>query len=256
MSIDWITVAAQIANFLVLIWLLKRFLYRPILDGIDAREAEIKARMQEAAEAEAVAKTTEASYRAQIEAMHAAQSDVSERLRQEAEAERDTLLAEAHARMDQERKSWQAHLTEEGQKYSIKLHRAGAGALLSLTRKALMDLADDTLEGRMAHHLIAQIKPMISDIERASGPATEAVFTSHAALPEAAQTALGAEFQAAFPNVTLAFLTDPDQAPGLVLRMGGAQVAWTVDSYLDGLDAVMQDHLSTGADLKAHPNEA
>jgi F-type H+-transporting ATPase subunit b len=79
MSIDWITVAAQIANFLVLIWLLKRFLYRPILDGIDAREAEIKARMQEAAEAEALAKTTEASYRAQIEAMHAAQSDVSER---------------------------------------------------------------------------------------------------------------------------------------------------------------------------------
>ena len=41
MTIDWITVAAQIANFLVLVWLLRRFLYRPILDGIDAREAEI-----------------------------------------------------------------------------------------------------------------------------------------------------------------------------------------------------------------------
>ena len=51
MSIDWITVAAQIANFLVLVWLLKRFLYRPILDGIDAREAEIAARMGEAAKA-------------------------------------------------------------------------------------------------------------------------------------------------------------------------------------------------------------
>ena len=36
MSIDWITVAAQIVNFLVLVWLLKRFLYRPILNGIDA----------------------------------------------------------------------------------------------------------------------------------------------------------------------------------------------------------------------------
>ncbi|HAB91660.1 MAG TPA: F0F1 ATP synthase subunit B, partial [Pseudomonas sp.] len=45
MSIDWITVLAQIANFLVLLWLLKRFLYRPILDGIDAREAEIARRM-------------------------------------------------------------------------------------------------------------------------------------------------------------------------------------------------------------------
>ena len=36
MSIDWITVAAQLINFLVLVWLLKRFLYRPILNGIDA----------------------------------------------------------------------------------------------------------------------------------------------------------------------------------------------------------------------------
>ena len=45
MSIDWVTVLAQIANFLVLLWLLKRFLYRPILDGIDAREAQISKRM-------------------------------------------------------------------------------------------------------------------------------------------------------------------------------------------------------------------
>ena len=55
MSIDWITVAAQVANFLVLVWLLKRFLYRPILDGIDAREAEIAGRMQVAERARAEA---------------------------------------------------------------------------------------------------------------------------------------------------------------------------------------------------------
>ncbi len=51
MSIDWITVVAQLLNFLVLVWLLKRFLYRPILDGIDAREVEISTRMAEATEA-------------------------------------------------------------------------------------------------------------------------------------------------------------------------------------------------------------
>ncbi|MCL1485860.1 MAG: hypothetical protein MH208_17135 [Marinobacter sp.] len=52
MSIDWITVLAQLANFLVLVWLLKRFLYRPILDGIDAREAEITKSMAAAGEAQ------------------------------------------------------------------------------------------------------------------------------------------------------------------------------------------------------------
>ena len=38
MLIDWFTVGAQALNFLVLVWLLKRFLYKPILDAVDARE--------------------------------------------------------------------------------------------------------------------------------------------------------------------------------------------------------------------------
>jgi large-conductance mechanosensitive channel len=36
--IDWFTVVAQVINFLILVWLLKHFLYQPILDAIDARE--------------------------------------------------------------------------------------------------------------------------------------------------------------------------------------------------------------------------
>ena len=61
MSVDWITVAAQIANFLVLVWLLRRFLYRPILAGIDARERQIAARM---AQAEKIREAAEAARRA------------------------------------------------------------------------------------------------------------------------------------------------------------------------------------------------
>ena len=41
MQIDWFTVAAQTINFLVLMWLLKRFLYKPILNAIAAREKNI-----------------------------------------------------------------------------------------------------------------------------------------------------------------------------------------------------------------------
>jgi hypothetical protein len=41
MLIDWFTVGAQIVNFLILVWLLKHFLYKPILNAIDAREKRI-----------------------------------------------------------------------------------------------------------------------------------------------------------------------------------------------------------------------
>ena len=48
MLIDWFTVVAQVVNFLILVWLLKRFLYKPILDAIDAREKRIAAELADA----------------------------------------------------------------------------------------------------------------------------------------------------------------------------------------------------------------
>ena len=41
MLIDWFTVAAQAVNFLLLVWLLKRFLHKPVLAAIDEREKRI-----------------------------------------------------------------------------------------------------------------------------------------------------------------------------------------------------------------------
>ena len=38
MLIDWFTVGAQALNFLILVWLMKRYLYQPIRNAIDARE--------------------------------------------------------------------------------------------------------------------------------------------------------------------------------------------------------------------------
>ena len=55
MLIDWFTVIAQVVNFLILVWLLKRFLYHPILDAIDAREQRIAKELADAAKKMAAA---------------------------------------------------------------------------------------------------------------------------------------------------------------------------------------------------------
>jgi len=255
MSVNWITVAAQIANFLVLVWLLKRFLYRPILDGIDAREAEIKDRMQEAVHAKEQAHTVEQDYLDKVQALNVAQSEMTETIRLSAEEQRDVLLAEARLKLEREQAAWAEHLDDEARKYTAKMHHAGAGALLSLTRKALNDLADETLEGQMARHLIRQIKPMVPDLQRAAGQASEAVFTSHEPLLPDVKEALTAELQASFPQIAVRFEADNDQAPGLVLRLGGAELAWTVDTYIDGLDALIEEQLAVGGDVRGQSRE-
>src|ERR1700687_1327815 len=48
MLIDWFTVGAQTLNFIILVWLLKRFLYKPILNAVDAREKRIAAELADA----------------------------------------------------------------------------------------------------------------------------------------------------------------------------------------------------------------
>ncbi|WP_445663747.1 F0F1 ATP synthase subunit B family protein, partial [Ideonella azotifigens] len=57
MLIDWFTVGAQALNFVILVALLKRFLYQPVLDAVDAREAQIAKQL---ADAKAIAQQAQA----------------------------------------------------------------------------------------------------------------------------------------------------------------------------------------------------
>lgn len=247
MSIDWITVIAQIANFLVLVWLLKRFLYRPILDGIDAREAEITRRMAEAGEAQKKAQAAEAEYRQQQAQLLSDRNAMVEQALRASENQRDTLLADARARLEQEQKDWHRYLDRERERFTTRLQRAGEETLLELTRKALRDLADETLEAAIARHVSARLQPIAHELSQAAGNSTEAVATTRGPLPEAAHAQMQADIENLLPGMTLRFETDPQQAPGLILRVGGAQVAWTIDSYTDEFDALLSERLAAGA---------
>jgi F-type H+-transporting ATPase subunit b len=247
MSIDWITVIAQIANFLLLVWLLKRFLYRPILDGIDAREAEIARSMAAAGEAHKKAQLAEAEFRQQQTQLLSDQDAMVEQALRASQSQRDNLLADARAKLEQEQQDWHRHLEREREKFTARLQRAGSETLLELTRKALRDLADETLEQAIVRHVSARLQPIAQELSHAAGDSTEAVASTRDALPEAARTKLQADIEKLLPDITLRFETDPQQAPGLILRVGGAQVAWTVDSYTDEFDALLNERLAAGA---------
>ncbi len=246
MSIDWITVIAQIANFLVLVWLLKRFLYRPILNGIDAREAEITRRMAEAGEAQKKAQAAEAKYRNQQTQLLSDQDAMVEQALRASEHGRDTLLADARATLEREQKDWHRHLQQERDKFTAQLHRAGEETLLALTRKALHDLTDETLEAAIVRQVSARLQPMAQELSQAAGNSTEAVATTRDALPEAVHVQMQTDMEKLLPGMALRFETDPQQAPGLVLRVGGAQVAWTIDSYTDEFETLLNERLAAG----------
>lgn len=253
MSIDWLTVLAQLANFLLLVWLLKRFLFKPILRGIDAREAEIARRMAAADEARRQAQEAEQRYLQQHENSLAEQeARVAEAL-QATQQERDQLIADARAQLEQEQRDWHRHLQLERQEFMQHVQQASATTMLALIRKVLDELADTSLEAAILRQSAKQLTPLAGELNAALGESKEAILSTRDPLDHELQARLQAEFTELLPHVQLRFKTDPQQAPGLIVQAGGARAEWTLASYLDELeDALTQipaSNVNTGLSI-------
>ena len=100
MPIDWFTVIAQVINFLILVWLLKRFLYKPILHAIDEREKGIATQLAEAEAKKAEAQKERDDFQHKNEAFDQERAALLKKATDEAKAERQRLLDEARKDAD------------------------------------------------------------------------------------------------------------------------------------------------------------
>ena len=242
MFIDWITVAAQIVNFLVLIWLLKRFLYRPILDGIDQREAGIAARIASAETARSTAEEAGATHRAALATLAEEKTAIIEAARVEATAEQASLRLQARETLDAEQADWRLQISDERAAFLVDIRATGAKAILSLTGKALKDLADARLEDQIAARLVSQLAEFGPDLQQAAA-SDGAIAVSSFPLTETRRKGLRRAFQGAVKDVPLTFKTDPKESPGLTLQLGGVHLGWTVATYLDDLEEALRARL-------------
>lgn len=239
MSIDWITVLAQLANFLLLVWLLKRFLYRPILAGIDAREAEIARRMATADAAREGAHAAEQRYRALHAELSALQQQAVAEALHATEQEREHILAQARTQREQEQADWRRHLEHARADFTQRLQQAGATTLLELTRKALHELADVPLEAAIARQLGQRLAPLADELGAAAGTARQVRVSTQQPLPDVVRAQLVAELQRALPGAESHFVVDAGQSPGVILQVGGLRLAWTIASYMDEFNAAL-----------------
>ena len=100
MLIDWFTVAAQALNFLILVWLMKRFLYKPILNAIDEREKRIAAELANADAKKAEAQKEHDEFQHKNTEFDQQRAALLSKATGEAQAERQRLLDEARKAAD------------------------------------------------------------------------------------------------------------------------------------------------------------
>ena len=130
MQIDWWTLGLQTVNALVLIWLLSRFLFRPIASIIAERQAAAARLLEDAAAKEASAQALQERAQAALDTIASERAASVRAAAAEAEEARRVLLHAARAEAERLRASTQAEI--ERMKSSERRAEAERANLLSL----------------------------------------------------------------------------------------------------------------------------
>ena len=243
MELDWFTVAAQIGNFLLLLWLLKRFLYRPILDAMAARQQRIATALAEAQTKAAAAEALQRDYEVRQRELASSGETWLAQAREEVAAKRRVWLAQARAEADASRERWRAALRREHQDYRRALQREASQRLLALARRTLRDLANAELEAQAASVLLSRLQALDGETAQALAQAAQdgCIIVTAFPLPEPQQRALTAGL-AQFLGLGLNpdFRSDSAAPWGITLETHSQRLAWNLDSYLDGFAAELQ----------------
>ena len=242
MLIDWFTVGAQALNFLILVWLMKRFLYKPILHAIDEREKKIAAELANADAKKAQAEKEQEEFKRKNEEFDKERAGLFSKATAEAQSERQRLLDEARKAATTLGSKLQEALRSQEQDLHQDIHRRTQQEVFAITRKALTDLATTDLEERISEVFIRRLREMDGKakqnlaevLKKTSDPA---LLRSAFDLPQkqraVIQNALNETFSA---EIQLRFETVPDLISGIELTANGQKVAWSIADYLASME--------------------
>jgi len=257
MPIDWFTVAAQIVNFLILVWLLKRFLYQPILDAIDAREKRVASELADADAKKAEAQKERDEFQRKNEAFEGQRAALLRQATDEAKTERQRLMGEARQAADALRARQMQTLREDAHSLHAAIGRQTQQEVLAIARKALTDLATVSLEERMSEIFIRRLRELDSQakenfakaLKTAPRPArVRSAFALSAEQRAALQKALNETFSA---EIDVRFETSPDLVSGIELTSDGQKMAWSIADYLASLEKGIAELLKTQSEPAA-----
>jgi F-type H+-transporting ATPase subunit b len=251
MLINWFTVGAQVLNFIVLVWLLKRFLYRPVLNAIEAREKRVAAELANADLQMADIKKSRDEVQAKSHAFDEERSALLAKAILNAKIESERLLHNARQAADALTSQRNAALHSETARLSVELARLAAAESINIARAALKDLAGADLEARICEVFVRRLRGIDSPTKETLGillksPTGEPVVMSSFELSSrdatAIQTALNETFSA---DIHLRFETSPNAIGGIELGAGGERLSWTITGYLKTLEEKVAALLST-----------
>jgi F-type H+-transporting ATPase subunit b len=267
MLIDWFTVAAQVVNFLILVWLLKRFLYKPVLAAIDEREKRIATLIQDAEKKKAEAVKEQTDFLHKSEEFERQRVGLLLEATNSGKTERDKLLEKARADSEELRSKLKKTVHDELDNLNGKIGTLAVEEVFSIARKTLAELADVNLEERMTEVFVQRLHDMndkqIEELKATLDPSKRPVLVRTAfELGPPEKTAIEGSVKAILGEGTgIEYETRRGLISGIELTVNGQKIAWSIADYLISLTNSVHGLLEPKFDpaavrQKAMPNGA
>ncbi|MDB6055407.1 MAG: synthase subcomplex subunit [Verrucomicrobiales bacterium] len=250
MLIDWFTVGAQALNFLILVWLMKRFLYKPIQLAIDTREKRIAGQIADAETKRTEAQKEREEFQRKNEDFSQQRAALLITATREVQTERERLLAEARQAADAVSASRQQFLTNEALNLNQSISRRTQQEVFAISRKTLKDLASTSLEACVIEVFVQRLRGMEAagkeSLSQALKTATEtAVVRSALELSDEQRAAIQNAINEIFRvEIRLRFETAPNLISGIELSANGQKVVWSIADYLASLEKGVAEMLN------------
>jgi F-type H+-transporting ATPase subunit b len=259
MLIDWFTVGAQALNFIILVALMKRFLYKPVLDAIDAREKHIADELADADKKKADASKDGDDFRRKSAAFDKQRADLLSKATAEAQNRCDALLAAAHTAADDIAAQRKESLVSDALSLNKALLKRTQAEVFAVARQTLSDLASASLEASAVEVFIGRLRalgdPTKADLAKAlAAPTGTVLIRSAFELPTAQRAAVQKAIDDSFAvTVELRYETAPELVGGIELSANGQKFAWSISNYLASLSHGVDDLLKAATPTSAVP---
>ena len=257
MLIDWFTVAAQAVNFLILVWLLKRFLYKPILDAIDAREQRIAAELADADQKRAEARLERDEFQLKNQTFEQQRQEMLNKAVDEATTQRQQLMEDAKTAAETLRIKREESLRRDHEALSAEIVRRTRDEVFAIAQKALADLADSSLEASMINVFTERLQTL-EDADKKNFAGTvdalpcsmivRSAFDLQTPQRTAIQNAINNTFSS---EVSLKFEASPDVISGIELTANGHKLSWSIAEYLVSMEQRLGE-LLPGNNMSQH----
>jgi F-type H+-transporting ATPase subunit b len=249
MLIDWFTVVAQAVNFLILVWLMKRYLYQPILKALDAREQRIAAELADADKKKAEAQAEREEFRHKNDEFNQQRAGLLSKATNDAAAEHSRLLDEVRKDADDLRGKLQDKLENEFRNLHDEIARRTQAEVFAIARKTLSDLSGASMEARMVEVFVRRLREL-NDGERsklAAIAAQDTITVRNAfELLQPQRTMIDETIKATLGSKsTVQFEIVPSLIGGIELILHGQKVAWSISDHLASLEKELAALLKT-----------